>query len=251
MLQVWGVHQPAFNISPSAFVYFYFFCPNHPFLPPCLHYPPSAFTLCEDNVKGFYKGQNTRKAPGPDQVSPFCLKSADQLAPIFTQLFNKSLEVSKTPSCFNAPLLSLSLKQLTSQNEYRPVALTSEVMKCFERLVMVYLKIITGSLLDPFQFVCGRRTEHETAVYFGAPLLSRDSSMNFSSDFNTIIPDILHFKLSQLTVPNFIYNCIINFLANSRWIWEHLHPAQALGPLKGVCFPLYYSAPPQTQLPNS
>lgn len=31
-------------------------------------------------------------------------------------------------------------------------------------------------------------------------------SVHFSTDFNTVIPDILHYKLSQLTVPNFLTN---------------------------------------------
>ncbi len=42
-----------------------------------------------------------RKAPGPDGVTPVCLKSrTDQLAPIFTQIFNRSLELCEVPSCF-------------------------------------------------------------------------------------------------------------------------------------------------------
>jgi len=34
--------------------------------------------------------------------------------------------------------------QITGLNDHRPVALTSVVMKSFERLVLVYLKDITG-----------------------------------------------------------------------------------------------------------
>ncbi len=41
------------------------------------------------------------KAPGPDCVTPVCLKyCADQLSPIFTKIFNRSLELCKVPSCF-------------------------------------------------------------------------------------------------------------------------------------------------------
>ncbi|XP_047674655.1 caspase-7-like [Tachysurus fulvidraco] len=40
-----------------------------------------------------------KKAPGPDRVSLACLQAcADQLAPIFTQIFNTSLELCDVPS---------------------------------------------------------------------------------------------------------------------------------------------------------
>ncbi len=39
--------------------------------------------------------------------------------------------------------------KITGLNDYRPVALTSVVMKSFERLVLAYLKASTGPLLDP------------------------------------------------------------------------------------------------------
>lgn len=45
--------------------------------------------------------QKIKKAPGPDGVSPSCLRvCAEQLAPIFTQIFNQSLELCEVPSCF-------------------------------------------------------------------------------------------------------------------------------------------------------
>ncbi|KAL0194637.1 hypothetical protein M9458_008209, partial [Cirrhinus mrigala] len=44
--------------------------------------------------------------------------------------------------------------KITGLNEYRPVVLTSVVMKSFEKLVLAYLKNITGPLLDPLQFAC-------------------------------------------------------------------------------------------------
>ncbi len=40
----------------------------------------------------------------------------------------------------------------TGLNDYRSVALTTVVMKSFEKLVLAYLKDITGPLLDPLQF---------------------------------------------------------------------------------------------------
>lgn len=51
-------------------------------------------------MRQLFQRQRIRKAPGPDGVSPSCLKvCADQLAPIFTQIFNNSLELCVVPSC--------------------------------------------------------------------------------------------------------------------------------------------------------
>ncbi len=44
--------------------------------------PPPALQISEDDVRQVFKKNKRRKAPGPDGVSPACLKTcADQLAP--------------------------------------------------------------------------------------------------------------------------------------------------------------------------
>ncbi|KAI2668905.1 hypothetical protein H4Q32_027217 [Labeo rohita] len=107
-----------------------------------------------------------------------------KLSSIFTLIFNRSLELCIVPSCFRCSTIIPVPKKpkTTGLNDYRPVALTSVVMKSFERLVLAYLKDITGPLLDPLQFAYRAN----------------------SSAFNTIIPDILQIKLSQLSVPTSI-----------------------------------------------
>ncbi len=99
-----------------------------------------------------FRKQKSRKASGPDGISPACLKvCVDQLAPIFTQIFNRSLERCEVPRCFKcSTIIPIPQKpQITGLNDYWPVALTSVVMKFLERLVLAYLKDITGPLLDP------------------------------------------------------------------------------------------------------
>ncbi len=48
-----------------------------------------------------------------------------------------------------------------------PVALTSVVMKSFERLVLAHLKDITGPLLDPLQFAYRANRSVDDAVNMG------------------------------------------------------------------------------------
>ncbi|KAK3551070.1 hypothetical protein QTP70_011617 [Hemibagrus guttatus] len=117
--------------------------------------PPPALRISEDDVRQIFLKQKRRKTPGPDGVTPACQKiCADRLAFIFSQIFNRSPELYEVPACFKRyTIIPIPKKpKITGLNDYRPVALTSVVMKSFERLVLAYLKNITGPLLDPLQF---------------------------------------------------------------------------------------------------
>ncbi len=100
-----------------------------PFTPPATPLSPiPELQIREDDVRQVFKKNKRRKAPGPDGVTPACLKiCADQLAPIFTQIFNRSLELCEVPSCFKrSTIISVPKKpKITGLNDYRPVALTS------------------------------------------------------------------------------------------------------------------------------
>ncbi|KAM9771207.1 uncharacterized protein ACBT44_004538 isoform 1-T1 [Syngnathus typhle] len=62
-----------------------------------------ALQVCEEEVRQMFRRQKTRKAPGPDGVSPSCFKvCAEQLAPTFARIFNRSLELCEVPSCFKS-----------------------------------------------------------------------------------------------------------------------------------------------------
>ena len=88
-------------------------------------------------MRRLLRSQNPRKAAGPDSVSPSVLRHcADQLAPVFTNIFNTSLELCHVPACFKASTIIPVPKKakVSGLNDYRPVALTSVVMKVLERL---------------------------------------------------------------------------------------------------------------------
>ena len=162
-------------------------------------------------------------------MSPSCLKAcADQLAPIFTRIFNRSLELCEVPSCFKrSTIIPVPKKSsITGLNDYRPVALTSVVMKSFERLVLTHLKGITGPLLDPLQFAYRANRSVDDAVNMGLHYIlqhldspgtyARMLFVDFSSAFNTIIPEVLLTKLTQLTVPASTCQWITNFLIDRK-----------------------------------
>ncbi len=185
--------------------------------------------ICEEDVSKVFRRQKIRKAKGPDGVSPACLKAcAVQLSSIFTLIFNRSLELCELPSCFKrSTIIPVPKKpKITGLNDYRPVALTSVVMKSFERLVLAHLKDITGPLLDPLQFAYRANRSVDDAVNMGLHYIlqhldkpgtyARILFVDFSSAFNTIIPDTLQNKLTQLSVPTSICQWITSFLTDRQ-----------------------------------
>ena len=123
---------------------------------------------------------------------------ADQLAGVFTDIFNMSLLKSVVPTCLKkSTIVHIPKKSKTScLNDYHPIALTSIVMKCFERLVK---SLITSSLpdsLDPLQFAyrANRSTDDAIALHTALSNLNQRNTyvrmlfIDYSSAFNTIVP---------------------------------------------------------------
>ncbi|KAL0194049.1 hypothetical protein M9458_012345, partial [Cirrhinus mrigala] len=132
------------------------------------------------------------------------------------------------PSCFKrSTIIPVPKKpKITGFNDYRPVALTSVIMKSLEKLVLAYLKDITGPLLDPLQFAYRANRSVDDAVNLGLHFilqhLDRPGTyvrilfVDFSSAFNTIIPTLLQTKLNQLSVPSSISQWITSFLTDRQ-----------------------------------
>ncbi|TWW75992.1 hypothetical protein D4764_13G0006540 [Takifugu flavidus] len=116
--------------------------------------------------------------------------------------------------------------RITGLNDYRPVALTSVVMKSLERLTLPHLKSITTPLLDPLQFAYRANRSVDDAVnlalhsilqHLDSPgTYARILFVDFSSAFNTIRPALLQDKLSQLSVPASLCRWITHFLTDRR-----------------------------------
>ncbi len=99
-------------------------------------------------------------------------------------------------------------------------------MKSLERLVLAYLKDITRPLLDPLQFAYRANRSVDDAVNMGLHYIlqhldkpgnyARILFVDFSSAFNTIMPDLLSDKLTQLSVPTSICQWITSFLTDRQ-----------------------------------
>ena len=110
-------------------------------------------------------------------------------------------------------------------NDFRPVALTSLIMKCFEKTVKLELLNKVHEKLDPLQFayqptlgvedalltVCNTVTRHldKSPANFARILY-----VDFSSAFNAMDTDILLQKLCGMNIPQYLVNWYKDFLCH-------------------------------------
>ena len=102
--------------------------------------------LSAADVSKTFKQVNNHKAAGPNGLPGRVLRAcADQLASVFTDIFN--LSESVIPTCFKQITILPVPKntKVTYLNHFQPVALTSVAMKCFERLVMAHINTIISN----------------------------------------------------------------------------------------------------------
>ncbi len=108
-------------------------------------------------------------------------------------------------------------------NDYRPVALTSIVMKVFERLLKNHICSSIPVTLDPLQLAyrSNRSTDDAISHVLHSSLTHIDSKngnyvsllfIDYSSAFNTIVPIKLAVKLTDLGLNSSLCDWIQDFL---------------------------------------
>ncbi len=120
-------------------------------------------TLSPDSFRRSLSRINARKAPGPDNIPGCVLRDcAVELTDVFTDIFNISPSKAVVPTCFKATTIIPVPKKSSPFcfNDYRPVALTPILMKCFKRLVMHHIRSVLPHSLDPFQFAYWSNHRH-------------------------------------------------------------------------------------------
>ncbi|XP_028822402.1 uncharacterized protein LOC114775579 [Denticeps clupeoides] len=141
---------------------------------------------------------------------------------ILTNIFNVSLSTTILPTCLTiVPVPKKS--SVSCLNVYCFVAITPIMMKCFRRLVMKHLETLLPSTLNPLQLVyrssCSTddaitTTLHLTLIHLdNKDTYTQIRFIDFSSAFNTILPQHLIDKLSLLGLNTSLCNWILDFLA--------------------------------------
>ncbi|KAI3376752.1 hypothetical protein L3Q82_000349 [Scortum barcoo] len=118
--------------------------------------------------------------------------------------------MATVPTCFKSTTIIPVPKRspVTTLSDYRPVALTPIIMKCFERVVLAHIQNTTPATLDPLQYTyrTNRSTEDAVSATLHTALShleNKDSYVrmlfiDYSSAFNTVIPHKLTTKLFHL-----------------------------------------------------
>ena len=182
-----------------------------------------------DVVTKVFQHVCSRKATGPDGIPAFLFKTfAEELAPAWCPIFQLSVDSHRVPILWKTSYITPVLKIICPKenNDYRPVALTSIVMKCLERLVACKLRLGVQDYLDPFQFSYrqGRGTDDaiNTVVHLPVILKHLDKAkayarllfIDFNSAFNLIQPHTLLTKLKQMNVNPYITKWYHSFLTD-------------------------------------
>ncbi len=153
--------------------------------------PPNDQVLCLSPADGrkTLSRINPRKAAGPDNIPGRVLKDfAAQLTDVLTDIFNTSLSQAVVPTCLKSTTIIPVPKKspVSCLNDYRPIALTPIVMKCFERLVMHKIKTSLPNTLDPLQFAYHPNRSTDDAISSTLHLaLTHNSLCNWILDFLT------------------------------------------------------------------
>ena len=159
-------------------------------------------------VKSIFKHTKARKSPGPDNICGRTLNTcAEQLSGIFHFIFTLSRQLQIVPKTWKHSTI-VPVPKVTNPkvpNDIRPVALTSLVMKGFEKIIKMEVLSKVENLLDPLQFAyrAGRGVEDAalTLLHFLHQHLDRPRTharllfIDFSSAFNTIQPHLLGYRL--------------------------------------------------------
>lgn len=173
---------------------------------------------------------------------------------MFTEIFNRSLSQCIVPHCLKSSVTVPVPKKssINSLNDYRPVALTPIIMKCFEKLVRGYIISCLPPSLDPHQFAYRANRSTEDAIATALHLEKQGSYarllfVDFSSAFNTILPDRLVTKLVGRGLPSSICIWILDFLTNrSQRVRVDSHTSATItlstgSPQGSVLSPLLYT----------
>lgn len=185
-------------------------------------------TITQDNVTSLLKRVNVQKAAGPDYICGRTLRHcADQLGGVFSRLFQMSVDCGHIPVLWKTSTIVPVPKfnKAKELNDYRPIALTSLVMKSFEKILKNEIVSRTSGKLDPLQFAYQTGKGVDDAKIFLLDKVykhlekpkshARVLFADFSSAFNKVLPHILIERLAlHFNLPNQILLWVLNFLTD-------------------------------------
>lgn len=179
-----------------------------------------------DEVRRIFNRIDPKKSAGPDHVRGRVLKEcSEHLSPIFAHLFQMSLDTYYIPGKAWKSSLIVPVPKVSKPcvlNDYRPVALTSIIMKSLERIVLKHILGEVQHNIDPLQFAYRAMRSTDDAllcilhnIYCHLDRPKRYAwvlFIDFPSAFNTIRPHLMMERLLHLGVNANIIRWVESFL---------------------------------------
>ena len=177
-----------------------------------ISYRDDAFSdliISRDEVFNILRNINPNKAAGPDGIHGNVLKKcARSLAYPLSILFNLSFSTGCIPQDWKLALVVPVFKKgdKSTVENYRPISLTSLVMKVFERCIKSTLFAACSDLLDPRQhgFINDRSCTTQMIPFTDNLALALNESsrvdiiyFDFAKAFDSVSHDLILFKLKN------------------------------------------------------
>ena len=196
-----------------------------PVLPDLRDDIPELFTL--EEVYHTLCGVNCRKSCGPDSIPPRVLKiTAHVISKPLLTIFSKLILTGTFPRTWKLANIKPipKCKGASEVKDYRPIALTSTISKCLERLLVKHFQPL---VTDNYQFAYRKHKSTEDAVILALDTITchldksaknyiRGVFIDFTSAFNTICPAILTEKLKEKSLHPNLINWTYSFLTDRQ-----------------------------------
>ena len=187
--------------------------------------------FCEEDIVDAISKLKKNSAAGPDGIpSVFLINTKEYIKKPLKLILRKSLDEGVVPDVFKLAYVAPVYKGGSRLNpaNFRPVSLTSHVMKVFERVLKVKLvkHLETNDLLRHNQhgFVAGRSTQtqllqHYTDVYEAISEGVRLDTvyLDFAKAFDKVNHDILLRKIIKHGIKGKVCMWIKDFLSNRKY----------------------------------
>ena len=180
----------------------------------------------EQTVEEILSSRDPNKAAGPDGVESRLLKEcAEELAPVMSQLFRKSMDHGEVPELWKeaniVPIHKLGSRAIMSN--FRPVALTSIISKVCEKIVCLTIMafLTRNGLISPQQhgFVSGRSCQTNILLCLEkwTEIVDNGKSVDvayfdYAKAFDKVSHRLLILKLSRYGIDGKLLSWLSNYL---------------------------------------
>ena len=185
----------------------------------------------EDDIAKAIDKLNKNSAAGPDGIpSIFLINTKNYIKTPLKIILRKSIDEGVIPDLFKLAYITPIHKGGSKLNpaNYRPVSLTSHVMKVFERVLKVQIvkHLETNDLLKNNQhgFVSGRSTQTQLLQHYSDVFEALSEGvridtvyLDFAKAFDKVNHDILQKKMTTHGIKGKIGVWIKNFLQNRKY----------------------------------